>query len=451
MITQSLLNYVKPAISDLSIKPVQNIPVSKILPDNFEKSQPTNQEYNQKLLLSLLDNPEILIRGFDTPKKANGNYEIGINSKLGQIIPEFREIFNTKQIGHTHTLGKHIALTYKRALSYFDHPEKLADLGFSKPTIKFDEKDKQVLLLATILHDIDKKEEITSKDSNHPLNSAVKAREILTKMSFDKETIDRTCSLVQTHGHYRDSQIPKITELIKNEKDIELWKMLKIADMRSVYSNHNKDSEQSWLPNLNNPRQHKFFHSRHSLRYIKNLEKIYNKIRTSFDKSNISRQNFRGHRFFKVDDKLYRGGQPNEEGIKELAKNGIKLIINLRDPFEQSIESFTTAQEQELAEKSGIKFLNIPATCALFTTPHVNISQEKIDQFLKSIEQSKGPVFVHCKVGQDRTGLTVASYLMRKYNYSFEQAYKYMKTYSHDYILLPELKNYLRDFNAIAN
>jgi len=38
--------------------------------------------------------------------------------------------------------------------------------------------------------------------------------------------------------------------------------------------------------------------------------------------------------FGKVDDHLYRGAQLDSEGIKALKKLGVKLIVNLRQPWD---------------------------------------------------------------------------------------------------------------------
>ena len=58
--------------------------------------------------------------------------------------------------------------------------------------------------------------------------------------------------------------------------------------------------------------------------------------------------------FSKVDDTLYRGGQPTEEGMEILKKTGIKTIINLRNPGED------LDREKKQAEIMGIEVIDIP-------------------------------------------------------------------------------------------
>src|SRR5512140_2298054 len=58
--------------------------------------------------------------------------------------------------------------------------------------------------------------------------------------------------------------------------------------------------------------------------------------------------------FGKVSDELYRGAQPDEEGIRNLKRLGIKSIVNLRTSKEDG------KAELALAEASGILCTNIP-------------------------------------------------------------------------------------------
>lgn len=138
--------------------------------------------------------------------------------------------------------------------------------------------------------------------------------------------------------------------------------------------------------------------------------------------------------FAKVNEKLYRGGQPTSEGIKQLAKMGIKTVINFRDPDDKM------RREQKLAEENGMKFFN----------PHLSNwfkpKDKDIEAILEIIQNPENqPVFIHCKRGADRTGTVVAVYRMKFENWddkqANEEAKKYgigwwqvwMKDYIHDY------------------
>jgi hypothetical protein len=58
--------------------------------------------------------------------------------------------------------------------------------------------------------------------------------------------------------------------------------------------------------------------------------------------------------FGKVDDHLYRGAQLDSEGIKALKKFGVKLIVNLRQPWDG------WKDEEAKALANGILYTNIP-------------------------------------------------------------------------------------------
>ena len=138
--------------------------------------------------------------------------------------------------------------------------------------------------------------------------------------------------------------------------------------------------------------------------------------------------------FCRVNETLYRGGQPSEEGIKKLARMGIRTIVNFRDPDGKVL------REKELAEQNGMRFFN----------PHLSNwfkpKDQAIDEILGIIQDPENqPVFIHCKRGADRTGTVVAVYRMKidcwdgRDAYDEAKQYKlgwwqvWMKDYIHDY------------------
>ena len=102
--------------------------------------------------------------------------------------------------------------------------------------------------------------------------------------------------------------------------------------------------------------------------------------------------------FIKVNDHVYRGGEPSEVGIEELGAMGVKTVIDLR------LGGEGTASEKQLVEKLKIKYINIPI--GEFSVP----STAQIEQLLSLLQTGNGPVFVHCRRGKDRTGTVVACY-----------------------------------------
>lgn len=115
-----------------------------------------------------------------------------------------------------------------------------------------------------------------------------------------------------------------------------------------------------------------------------------------------------------VDDVLLRGGQPSNSGLRELAKGGIKTIINLRteDFNKKVINAYRTDQ---------IRTVHLPFY------PYEPQDQLMID-FLKIMLNPKHkPVFVHCFHGADRTGVVIAIYRIVVQNWDKEKAIAEMK------------------------
>jgi hypothetical protein len=56
-----------------------------------------------------------------------------------------------------------------------------------------------------------------------------------------------------------------------------------------------------------------------------------------------SSQNQNLPNFQKVDDHVYRGAQPTNNGFEDLAKSGIETVVDLRDIGEHSVKRSRTA------------------------------------------------------------------------------------------------------------
>jgi uncharacterized protein (TIGR01244 family) len=121
--------------------------------------------------------------------------------------------------------------------------------------------------------------------------------------------------------------------------------------------------------------------------------------------------------FGKVNDSLYRGAQPDAAGIRNLARLGIKSIINLRKS--NDVWKAETAE----ARASGITYTNIPLK-GLGRPTH-----EQVATLLALIENLPAPVFVHCQHGCDRTGTIIACYRIRQGGWPNEAALEEARKY----------------------
>jgi tyrosine-protein phosphatase SIW14 len=141
--------------------------------------------------------------------------------------------------------------------------------------------------------------------------------------------------------------------------------------------------------------------------------------------------------FGKVNDHYYRGAQPEGRDFADLAKFGVKTIVDLRDDAERD--------SKELAERAGLNYQVIPLNG--WERP----PDELVAQFLAVVnDPANQPVYVHCKVGKHRTGAMTAVYRMTEDGWTAKQAYKEMQQYKFDSFFTPhtELKDFVFDYYA---
>lgn len=140
----------------------------------------------------------------------------------------------------------------------------------------------------------------------------------------------------------------------------------------------------------------------------------------------------------KIDDSLFRGAQPRQDGIQQLKNLGVTTIVDLRaeDPARAT-------WERRQAESVGIRFVSIPLSG--WNPP----SNEQVAQFLALFRNNpKEKVYVHCRYGEDRTGVFVAAYRMAMDGWLPQQAMNEMYYFGFNGMWHPSMKSYVRDFPA---
>ena len=137
--------------------------------------------------------------------------------------------------------------------------------------------------------------------------------------------------------------------------------------------------------------------------------------------------------FYQVDHAVYRGGQPNQDGLKKIKSLGIKTVISLRGENEES------SQERELVKALGMNFYNLPMS--VYKRPE----DDQVIAFLEIVlNRDNQPVFVHCTSGRDRTGAIIAMYRVLVSGLTIKQAYKEAKRLGFwPYRGEAELKNFI--------
>lgn len=89
--------------------------------------------------------------------------------------------------------------------------------------------------------------------------------------------------------------------------------------------------------------------------------------------------------FIRVNDQFCTGGQPRVEHLELLKKDGVKAIINLRQPSEHRAE-----EEAAKARELGLRYFNIPV---VYGDP----KEEQVTEFLKITDDVENrPAFIHC-------------------------------------------------------
>jgi uncharacterized protein (TIGR01244 family) len=89
--------------------------------------------------------------------------------------------------------------------------------------------------------------------------------------------------------------------------------------------------------------------------------------------------------FLKVTPEFCTGGQPRVEHFEKLKSDGVKAVLNLRQPVEHRAD-----EEQEAVRTAGLKYFNIPVN-------YQNPTDANVDEFLRITDDpANRPMFIHC-------------------------------------------------------
>jgi len=120
--------------------------------------------------------------------------------------------------------------------------------------------------------------------------------------------------------------------------------------------------------------------------------------------------------FGEVNSHIYRGARPEGQDFSDLAKFGIKTVVDL--------ESGDPTEERQQVEAAGMKFVQIPMSDT--ATP----GGDSVRKFLALANGTADqPIFVHCRGGRHRTGAVIAVYRMTHDGWTPASAYEEMKNF----------------------
>jgi tyrosine-protein phosphatase SIW14 len=144
--------------------------------------------------------------------------------------------------------------------------------------------------------------------------------------------------------------------------------------------------------------------------------------------------------FGRMNDRLYRGGQPTSEGFANLRREvGVDTVVRL------SLGEEGAAREQAEVESLGMQFVGIP-----WSTQNAPTS-EQVQTFLAVFDSpAHTRVFVHCKAGADRTGVMIAVYRLAIDGWPIDRALDEMNAFHHHPLFLPHLQAFVRTFALVT-
>lgn len=120
--------------------------------------------------------------------------------------------------------------------------------------------------------------------------------------------------------------------------------------------------------------------------------------------------------FYEVQDGIYRGARPGRAGLEALAQLNVRTDLDLENDRE------AIAQESRDAQAVGVRLISMPMSG--FWAPH----DREMRQILAVLsDPANSPVFVHCKHGEDRTGLVIGLYRVFYDHWTPARAYQEMR------------------------
>ncbi|MDZ4836268.1 MAG: tyrosine-protein phosphatase [Candidatus Melainabacteria bacterium] len=146
--------------------------------------------------------------------------------------------------------------------------------------------------------------------------------------------------------------------------------------------------------------------------------------------------------FQQVNGTILRGAAPSEKNLRLLAKSGVKTILDLR------MSGPAVTHESALAHELGFNYVHVPLG---FTSPNT----PEMTRILAVLnEADKQPVYVHCRQGADRTGMTIGMYRRIHDKWEFKQTYGEMRKHHFKPVLLgmkSAVKSCLDSPNLVAS
>lgn len=125
-------------------------------------------------------------------------------------------------------------------------------------------------------------------------------------------------------------------------------------------------------------------------------------------------------------DALWRGAKPDVDGATALISLGVKTVVNL-ELLHDDLDAFRAARPPT-APSASIDYFRIRDW-----EPNVVIATALLDShvsdFIAIVKTQAKPIYVHCRSGQNRTGVMIAAYRVLLEGVSIESAIAEMQKY----------------------
>jgi protein tyrosine phosphatase (PTP) superfamily phosphohydrolase (DUF442 family) len=129
---------------------------------------------------------------------------------------------------------------------------------------------------------------------------------------------------------------------------------------------------------------------------------------------------------------IMRGAQVEKDGYATLKKMGVRTVIDMR----------TTANEHKEVEAAGMRAIAAPLE---MTREGLKEKVERVVALMA--DPANQPVYVHCRHGQDRTGIVVAAYRMKQQGWSLADAEAEMEAFGFNHIWV-NFKQFIRQYGT---
>lgn len=125
-------------------------------------------------------------------------------------------------------------------------------------------------------------------------------------------------------------------------------------------------------------------------------------------------------------DVLWRGAKPDQVAAADLLDLGVRTVVNL-ELLHDDRDAFRDARPH-LSQPLKVDYFRIREW-----EPNVILNPDVLDrhvaEFLAITRTQPQPIYVHCRSGQNRTGVMIAAYRVLEENQSVERAIAEMERY----------------------